>query len=141
MPITNETEVMREMWRLAYSREGGVTIPCPDKASAQRLRFALYNAVKAYRKGKEEADSTLTSAIANCQLAIGGDDKSVVMKRKLDSDVAKAMLTLLGGVSPKSVEEAISLEAMERIMEKVNEILPPEPEKVDEGARRYGARG
>lgn len=141
MPITNETEIMREMWRLAYSRKEGVTIPCPDKSSAMRLRFALYNAVKLYRNGKDEADSALTSAIANCQLAIGEDNKSVVMKRKLDSATNKAMLAILGNAMPQSVDDAMALESMARIMERVQETLAPEPTKDDTVARRYGARG
>lgn len=147
MPVTNETEVMREMWRLAYSKPDGITIPCPDQASATRLRFALYNAVKQFRHNPGSADDQLANAITNCGLSIGNDRQSVVMAKKLDSATSKAMLALLGEQAPRSIEDVSMQESLERIMGKVQETLAPTtpvpeaPATIGAiNASRYGAR-
>lgn len=141
--MSNEVELMREMWRLGYSEPNGVTLPCPDQATATRLRFALYNSVKAFRNGKGEADQTLRDALNNCQLSIDPQTAAISISRKLNTAASLAMLSVLGNRPIRTTEQAAADESLARVMSQLNTLAPAQPDPmapINPGSK-YGARG
>lgn len=71
MKMNREQALLCEVWRKGHRPEG-YAIPCRDEKEAQRIRFALYNAVKFAREDGAGADAALIAAITNCSLRIEG---------------------------------------------------------------------
>ena len=143
-PIMNpsdmtENDIMLGIWREAGRSEDGVTIPCESVANATRLRFALYNALKPIKAGKQVADSALLHAIKSCSLSFTEDKLGLVVRPKVATVLGKSMLAALAGKGVKTVEEYLLEESAARIMG-----VMAEPEKVKPAtsdlASLYGAR-
>lgn len=128
-------ELIFSLWRKANEpgNEEGITLPCKDKGSAQRMRFTLYNTVKKARSGAEEVDGALLDAITNCSASLSGDGgTSVVIRKKLFTDAVKIMMEALGEAPPPdhATEEAMLLESQRRMMKELGVVeAADEPEE------------
>ena len=110
--------LFHECWRLGNKTEGFPPIKCSDTRAAQRLRFALYNAVKPFRDGKRECDDELREAMTNCSIALTEDRCGVIVQKKLDSEIGKLLLEAVGGEIPLTIDERMANAAYERIMKR-----------------------
>lgn len=117
LQVSKAMAIFHEVWRCAYKAEGAFPpILCRDTAAAQRLRFALYNAVKPFRDGKREVDDELRDAMLECSVALTPDRCGVIIQRKLDTEMNKLMLDAIGGKIPLTIDERMANAAYERIM-------------------------
>ena len=117
LQISKAMGIFHEVWRVAYKAEGEFPpIMCKDTAGAQRLRFALYNAVKPFRDGKREIDDDLRNAMLECSVALTPDRLGIIIQRKMDTDMNKLLLEAIGGKLPLTIEERMANSAYERIM-------------------------
>lgn len=143
--MTTKTEIatLQTAWRTAATRPDGLTIVCPDLATARNLRFRLYNAVKPFRDGKAQPDPALAEALGVLKVSVSTDPPSVSLTRKCVVDLVSAAL-LAAGVEPEAVADTEELEAqgsLERVLqltraaeavqaekaEKLSELFPAEP--------------
>lgn len=119
LQVSKAMAIFHEVWRCAYQAEGAFPpIVCKDTGAAQRLRFALYNAVKPFRDGKREVDDVLREAMLECSVALTPDRCGVIIQRKLDTDMNKLMLEAIGGKIPLTIDERMANAAYERIMKR-----------------------
>lgn len=126
-------ELIFGLWRKANEpgNEAGVTLPCQDAGSAQRMRFMLYNTVKKARSGEEEVDDALLDAITNCSASLTGEGRtSVVIRKKLFTDAVKIMMEALGTATPggNETEEAMLRESQQRMMRELEQFAEPAAE-------------
>jgi hypothetical protein len=136
--LKSELDIMHGIWREAGRDETGVTIACESEANAKRLRFALYNALKPIKSGKQGADSALLHAIATCSLGFTEDKKGLIIKPKIATVLSKTMLAALAGKEVKNTEDYLMEETFARLS-----AIKPEPEKeaqLPPTAAMYGAR-
>lgn len=128
-PKTKEALLMQSVWRKAL-REGGVTLQLPTESDARRVRFTLYNSVRAVRQGKV-IDEELHRATQECSIQITGS--TVVIQSKMRSDMMQAVLAALGeseeallakAPTPKTAEEAEVEASQQRLMEKLGQVSP-----------------
>ena len=137
----DEQIILQNLWALAASRPDGVTVPCGDKASARRLRFAMYNAVKWFKGEKAKPCSEeLANAIATCSLSFTEDETGIIVRQKIATKVNQAILSVLGDLEILSDEQRQAKESGERMLKRMQEEMLPEPEKVSAVAKGYGAR-
>ncbi len=136
----SENDIMLGIWREAGRSEEGVTIPCESVTNATRLRFALYNALKPIKSGKQVADSALQHAIKTCSLSYTEDKSGLVIKPKIATTLSKSMLAALAGKEVKSTEDYLLEESAARFAAMVAE---PEEQRpvISSIASHYGARG
>mgnify|MGYP003452956368 CR=1 FL=1 len=149
LQISKSMAIFHELWRMAYKNADFPPIQCGSIAAAQRLRFALYNAVKPYRAGKREADPELKEAMINCSIALTPDRCGVIVQRKLDSEMSQILLKAIGGEIPLTIDERMAQSAYERIMKR-GQADPSDSDflkgrehdevRDEVNARRYGAR-
>lgn len=119
LQVSKAMAIFHEVWRVAHKADGALPpIKCADTRAAQRLRFALYNAVKPFRDGKREVDEELREAMLECSVALTPDRCGVVIQRKLDTEVNKLLLEAIGGKIPLTIEERMANSAYERIMKR-----------------------
>lgn len=126
---TKEALLMQSVWRKAI-REGEVTLQLPTESDARRVRFTLYNSVRAVRQGKV-IDEELLRATQECSIQITGS--TVVIQSKMRSDMMQAVLAALGeseetmlakAPAPKTMEEAEVEASQQRLMEKLGQVSP-----------------
>lgn len=142
--LTDEKAVMQGLWRKALGEPKGLTIPCTTEAQAQRLRFALYNGVRAFRKGQATPDERLAQALAELTISFTPDKKGLIIGPKAATGMMPQLLALLGGV-PETVselqEEKDAAESAQRLMQMLAQAEPTD--KASLGAimaSQYGAR-
>lgn len=128
-PITttiSDKALMQEVWRQGFLRPSGFTVRTSTKKLSINLRFALYNAVRAYRAFKEEPDQVLQNAINNCEVALVEDEGGwgVCVRGKLQSEAAQSIVEQLG-VTPRSVEELRNAESLQRVIAAAEKSLQP----------------
>ena len=148
LQVSKAMAIFHEVWRTAYKHEGEFPpLMCRDTAAAQRLRFALYNAVKPFRDGKREVDDDLRDAMLECSIGLTPDRCGVVVQRKLDTEMNKLMLEAIGGKIPLTIDERMANAAYERLMTRgAREVVDAETETGPNGERiitkalSYGAR-
>lgn len=137
----DEQVILQNLWIMAASLPDGATVPCGSAASARRLRFALYNAVK-YCKGPDAkpCSEELLNAITTCSLGFSDDGTAVVIRQKIATKVNQAILGVLGDFQLLSDEERQAKEAGERVMQRL--LTEPDKPKVEvtAAAKGYGAR-
>jgi hypothetical protein len=140
--VKSEQAIMHDIWRAAYTNPDGITIPCESEASAKRLRFALYNAVKPIKSGAKVADEGLKAAIANCSIGFTDDKKGLCVQQKVATQLNKILLGVLAeqGVTVRSTEDYLLDESFKRLSELTIE-APKEDKLVNHLAMSYGARG
>lgn len=96
--------LLQGLWRKAGAAPEALRLPCRTRGEALRLRFALYNAVRKVREGKEPADEALTRALEEVTLSFEDDAQTVlVMDQKVRSGMMQVVVAALGG--PQAVEE------------------------------------
>jgi hypothetical protein len=126
---TKEALLMQSVWRKAL-REGEVVLQLPTESDAKRMRFTLYNSVRAVRLGKV-VDAELLQATEECSIQIKG--KTVTVQSKLRSDMMQAVLAALGETEqsllataaiPQTAEEAEIEASQRRLMEKLGQDSP-----------------
>lgn len=120
--INNETAVMQAIWRLAH-RRGEHRIDLPSVSDCRRIRFALYNAVRGVRLGKE-VDEELAAAAEECSISIEGT--SLLVRAKSKTPAMQAILATLGPealglteLTPRSAEEVVIESSQELLLEKL----------------------
>lgn len=92
-----ETAKLQTTWRAAYRKADPFIILCPTIAAARNIRFRLYGAVKAIRKGSVIADAELTEAIDALQIsAVEDPTPRVILQRKTALDLLDAALAAEG---------------------------------------------
>lgn len=120
--INNETAVMQAIWRHAH-RKGEHRIDLPSLSDCRRIRFALYNAVRGVRLGKE-VDEELTAAAEECSICIEGT--SLLIRAKSKTPAMQAVLSSLGAealnlteLAPRSAEEVAIESSQGLLLEKL----------------------
>jgi hypothetical protein len=126
---TKEALLMQSVWRKAL-REGEVILQLPSESDAKRVRFTLYNSVRAVRQGKV-VDEELLRATQECSIQITGS--TVVIQSKMRSDMMQAVLAALGeseetllakAPTPKTAEEVEVEASRQRLLEKLGQVSP-----------------
>lgn len=97
--------LLQGLWRKAGASPEALRLPCRTRGEALRLRFALYNAVRKVREGKEPADEALTRALEEVTLSFEDAAQTVlVMEQKVRTGMMQVVVAALGpqaeGVSP-----------------------------------------
>lgn len=99
--------LLQGLWRKAGASPEALRLPCSTRGEALRLRFALYNAVRKVREGKEPADEALQRALEEVTLSFEDDAQTVlVMEQKVRTGMMQVVVAALGagaqaeGVSP-----------------------------------------
>ena len=144
--MASDKELFQEAWRQGFIRAEGLRLRAQTTGHASKIRFGLYNAVKAYRDGRGEPDQALKDAIGGCSVTIVGTPErpEVLITRKMNSELAQSLLAQLG--EPLTVEEHKANESMARIMAKVerdtasDQVAADTPKPINPGSK-YGARG
>lgn len=128
--FTKEYLILHAVWRKAFA-DGQLTIPVKSASDAARLRFSLYNSVRAVREGKVVAPDLL-QAVQECSVRIEG--LAVVVQLKANTELMQAISDALGGeegvkaaveVIPTAVEEQEIAESQRRLLEKLGQDTPP----------------
>lgn len=89
---------LQGLWRKAYREDRPIEIPCKTESAATKLRFAMYDAVRVFRRGTAQPDEELGKAIANCMLSFKEGDKTVlVVMKKTATELMSAIDEILGG--------------------------------------------
>jgi len=121
--------LLQEVWRKAG--QSVVTIPCPDAASAHRLRFSLYNAVKRFKRpGMEsEADDALKHGIATCSVTLSPDKLTVIIGQAGVGELESVILAAIGGgeIDKRSPLDRQAEESLERLKNKAQEEVAVTP--------------
>jgi hypothetical protein len=122
MAKDTQSVLMQQVWRKAL-REGEVRLTLRTENDAKRMRFTLYNAVKAVREGKEE-DAELKEALQECIVRYEAPLTVVILRRSqstLFQDVAEQM-----GVSLESLRQeapATPTVEIERSLDRLKTLL------------------
>lgn len=140
--LTDEKSVMQELWRKALGMPKGLTIPCATTTQAARLRFALYNGVRAFRKGTAMPDERLGKALAELTISFTPDKSGLIIGPKAATGMMPQLLAILGEV-PLSVEELQEEKDLAESAGRFMQLLekdPPKPADPAGFANIYGAR-
>lgn len=132
---------MHNVWRAGGSSPEGITIPCQSESNAKRLRFALYNSVKAVKTGKFPADSALKKAITTCSLSFTDDKCGIRIRPKVATELSQTMIAVLGALAGKTTEDYMLEESFARMQEIVPGPKLAAPEGASNKSAIYGARG
>lgn len=94
--------LLQSLWRRAYQSPEPIRVPCGTKSDAIKLRFALYNAVRLVRSGKEPADEVLKEAVENVSIGAEGEKQEVLVLqlRTLSKTLQTVAGILSGEVAP-----------------------------------------
>ena len=115
MVMNREQALLCEVWRRGDS-ESGYTITCKDKREAQRLRFALYNAVKFAREPGAAADAALVQAVEGCSIYLeqvpGMIETRLVVRRKALVSKLEGLLQAANGAGAGAGAEILAPEAL-----------------------------
>ena len=110
--MDSQKQTMQSLWRKAIGQNEPLKIRCASLADARRLRFALYNAVREFREGRDgrpprrAADPELRRAVEECTVLFDQDDaRVVVMQTKASSSMMQAALAALGADAPAGLDE------------------------------------
>lgn len=127
--FTKEYLILHAVWRKAFA-DGQLTIPVKSASDATRLRFSLYNSVRAVREGKVVAPDLL-QAVQECSVRIEG--LAVVVQLKANTELMQAISDALGGeegvkaaveVIPTAAEEQEIAESQRKLLEKLGQDAP-----------------
>lgn len=108
--------LLQGLWRKAGASPEALRLPCSTRGEALRLRFALYNAVRKVREGKEPADEALMRALEEVTLSFEDDAQTVlVMEQKVRTGMMQVVVAALGpqaveGVSPAPAASQVAAE-------------------------------
>jgi hypothetical protein len=142
MQITQEQKILHAVWRKAHAA-GEVKITLKSPADAIRLRFSLYNSVRAVRKG-QMLDEGLRQAVEGCSIRLDGG--TVTVMGKVRAEGMQAALDALGmtleevqaGDSPITMDDAEAAESLRKALEKLQQ---PEALATEHKPNPYYTRG
>jgi hypothetical protein len=124
--LTDEKAVMQALWRKALELPKGLTIPCGNAQAAARLRFALYNGVRAFRKGLAKPDEALAQALAELTISFTPDKSGLVIGPKAATGMMPQLLAIIGEV-PATVEELQTTSELDEMAKRMAALMV-EPE-------------
>ena len=138
-PLTKENQLYQAFWRQALTNgKQGLTLPCKTQAEASRLRFALYNSVRAFKQGKVQPDQELAEAIANVTITFTEDKKGLQLTNRLDSGLLSELAKLIPKEKIVNAEELASREALKRMEERLGGVVTADPAKPSNPAMPTG---
>lgn len=118
--MNEETQLLQAIWRKAARApvDAPLAIPCANAKQAARLRFRLYNAVRAVRAGQQAADEALIQAVADYSVSVGPHPlgeapAAVIIQRKVSFELATTLLGILGSDEAEAAPLLKSPEQME----------------------------
>ena len=127
---SSRTAILQNLWKKAHI-QGQVAIPVPSKSDAQKLRFDLYNVVKACKKDPK-LDAELAEAANNCSISFVTETTVLIKKKVAEMFLIEA--ALLNGIDPTAVQESprneaelAALESQKRLAEAMNKGAMPTP--------------
>lgn len=109
-----EKAILQALWKKAARQDEPVTVVCRSQADAHKLRFALYNAVKAVRKHPDR-DQELVQAVEACALSLTDDKRGVVIRQKTSTAVMQAAMAALGVTGADALKDDIEVGAEEAL--------------------------
>lgn len=138
--MDEQKALLQGLWRKAFGQDEPLEIPCKTASNATRMRFALYNAVRGVRTGKDKVDDLLRQAAENCSIGFHPEDKTIlVMHRKVMTEMMQTIAGILGD-SPelKKTDEQMEVEASQALlMKKLSEgVSADQPTAADVGLPR-----
>ena len=137
----DEQVILQNLWVVASTLPEGADVPCGDPASARRLRFAMYNAVKQFKgENAKPCSDQLLNAITTCALSFGGDGSHVLIRPKIATKLNQAVLGVLAGFELKTEEDRQAEESSARVLEMLERREEPTQELLTDAASIYGAR-
>jgi len=137
--FSQEHVILQDVWRKAHSMPNGWEVACKDEATATRMRFSLYNAVKHFRSGKYEADAALILAMKECSISFTPDKKGLIIRKKVLSGMLPSLVALLGGM-PKSTQELVEEEHAREFAKRMSKEIAEDKPEISQKAHNYGAR-
>lgn len=138
--MDEQKALLQGLWRKAFGQDEPLTIPCKTASNATRMRFALYNAVRGVRTGKDKVDDLLRRATENCSIGFDPEDKSIlIMQKKVMTEMMQTVAGILGDAPElKKSDEQMEAEAsLALLTKKLNEgVSADQPTAVDVGLPR-----
>ena len=138
--MDEQKHLLQGLWRKAFSQDDALEIPCKTEPNATRMRFALYNAVRGVRTGKDKVDDLLKQATENCSIGFHPADRSVlVMQKKVMTEMMQTIAGILGDTPElRKTDEQMEVEASQALlMKKLNEgVSADSPTAADVGLPR-----
>lgn len=138
--MDEQKALLQGLWRKAFSQDEPLAIPCKTASNATRMRFALYNAVRGVRTGKDKVDDLLRRATENCSISFDPEDKSIlIMQKKIMTEMMQTVAEILGDTPElKKSDEQMEAEAsLALLTKKLNEgVSPDQPTAADVGLPR-----
>ena len=149
MPSKQETLMLQAIWRKAGRQADPLTIPVPTPADAARLRWALYNSVRAFRAGADTLESRADPELAGFveELSIRVEGASVVLERRVKSPMMQAVADALGKEDLVDTEAEAAQASAARVLEELRQgieeakRLEPAPAPMVERVTPYYRRG
>lgn len=114
--MNKEQVLLCSAWRKAATMPDGLTIPCPTKADATRLRFSLYTAVKFAKKPGALVDEALQHALEVCSVTVQSTPPAVIISPRMLRPVMRTLEELVGGDS-RPPEAQSAAESQARLLE------------------------
>lgn len=122
-----ELQKLQAAWRKA-EREGELRIPCGTLSDARRLRFTLYNAVKAVKEGRV-SDPKLLAVVESVSISIQETPPMVVMQHRGKSSMMQSLSAALGNEVLEEVTEApVMTEEEVASLNRLQEMMQEAPE-------------
>lgn len=112
--MATQNEILHTLWLKAIGSSGPVEVPCKDKSTAVRLRWALYNSVSAIRKGIDTAaPAALVEGIDSIAIRLvkQGAQWLVVLGKKADDPALQAALAAIGDATLATAEGLAAAES------------------------------
>lgn len=126
-------EKLKALWRQAHRTGEEIFIPCPSEKEAVKVRFALYNAVKAVRTGTDRSDEELKEAIENWKLVLQADPPGVRITAKVEASVLAVVDSLLDQTAVVQATQSQEERELEASARRVMERLQQEPAEGEDG--------
>lgn len=138
--MDEQKQLLQGLWRKAFGQDDALEIPCKTKSNATRMRFALYNAVRGVRTGKDKVDDLLKQAVENCTIGFHPADRSVlIMQKKVMTEMMQTIAGILGDApNLRKTDEQMEVEASQALlMKKLGEgVSADSPTAADVGLPR-----
>jgi hypothetical protein len=115
--LPREKRIYLAIWRKAWKDQAdSLVIKMPDYNTAMSVRMSMYRTIKPYRNG-DLYDDAIKMASDKYVLALQRDPPAIVVRKRLTTDAAEDMMTLLGidEADLMTAEEAESLTALTKV--------------------------
>lgn len=123
-----ELQRLQAAWRKAV-KDGEFRVPCGTLSDARRLRFTLYNAVKAVKEGKVH-DPALLEVVNSVSVHLQEHPPMVIMQHRAKSSMMQSLSAALGDIELEDVSQApVMTQAEIESLNRLQEIMQEEPVK------------